>query len=238
MRLIAQRCLYGVDRNPMAVDLAKLSLWLATLAKDHPFTFLDHAIRCGDSLVGLTRRQIEGFTWQPEIQTLLFAKDVAQRTAAALRERKNLLGMGDDYGTPQLKREKLEKADELLDLVRFIGDAVIAAYFSADKDKAREQNRVELAARISDYLVKGDLRLRPTAEVKALRGEAVNSEQRTVNSDADSPTVHRSPFTVYRSPFSLGNRVSGSVRAGESWLRCHRRQPAVRWKEHPPQREP
>lgn len=51
-RLIAQRCLYGVDRNPMATDLAKLSLWLATLAKDHPFTFLDHAIRCGDSLVG------------------------------------------------------------------------------------------------------------------------------------------------------------------------------------------
>ena len=41
-RLIAQRCLYGVDKNPMAVDLAKLSLWLATLAKDHPFTFLDH----------------------------------------------------------------------------------------------------------------------------------------------------------------------------------------------------
>ena len=39
----------------MAVDLAKLSLWLATLAKDHPFTFLDHALRCGDSLVGLTQ---------------------------------------------------------------------------------------------------------------------------------------------------------------------------------------
>src|SRR5262249_43431745 len=37
-RVIAQRCLYGVDKNPMAVDLAKLSLWLATLAKDHPFT--------------------------------------------------------------------------------------------------------------------------------------------------------------------------------------------------------
>ena len=51
-RLIAQRCLYGVDKNPMAVDLAKLSLWLATLAKDHPFTFLDHALRHGDSLVG------------------------------------------------------------------------------------------------------------------------------------------------------------------------------------------
>ena len=41
-RLVAQRCLYGVDKNDMAVDLAKLSLWLVTLAKDHPFTFLDH----------------------------------------------------------------------------------------------------------------------------------------------------------------------------------------------------
>jgi N-6 DNA Methylase len=54
-RLIAQRCLYGVDKNPFAVTLAKLSLWLVTLAKKQPFTFLDHALKCGDSLVGLTR---------------------------------------------------------------------------------------------------------------------------------------------------------------------------------------
>jgi hypothetical protein len=47
-RLVAQRCLYGVDKNPLAVEMAKLSLWLLTLAKDKPFTFLDHAIRCGD----------------------------------------------------------------------------------------------------------------------------------------------------------------------------------------------
>ena len=57
-RLIAQRCLYGVDRNPVAVDLAKMSLWLVTLAREHALTFLDHALRHGDSLVGLTRRQI------------------------------------------------------------------------------------------------------------------------------------------------------------------------------------
>ena len=63
-RLVAQRCLYGVDRNPVAVDLAKLSLWLITLAKDHPLTFLDHALRHGDSLVGLSRRQIEAFHWK------------------------------------------------------------------------------------------------------------------------------------------------------------------------------
>ena len=171
MRTIAQRCLYGVDRNPMAVDLAKLSLWLATLAKDHPFTFLDHSIRYGDSLVGLTRRQIECFTWKTEFTTgQLWEQEVRKRTAAALRERQNLLGLGDDYGTPQLKREKLEKADELLDLVRFIGDAAVAAFFLADKDKAREAKRAELAERIAENRGKGDFRKRPTDEVKALRG--------------------------------------------------------------------
>ena len=51
-RLVAQRCLFGVDVNPMAVQLARLSLWLATLARDRPLTFLDHHLRCGDSLVG------------------------------------------------------------------------------------------------------------------------------------------------------------------------------------------
>src|SRR5262249_55133023 len=52
-RLVAQRCLYGVDKNPVAVEMAKLSLWLLTLAKGKPFTFLDHALRCGDSLIGV-----------------------------------------------------------------------------------------------------------------------------------------------------------------------------------------
>ncbi|MGE3840237.1 MAG: N-6 DNA methylase [Vicinamibacterales bacterium] len=51
-RLVARHCLYGVDRNPMAVHLARLSLWLATLARDVPLTFLDHHLRTGDSLLG------------------------------------------------------------------------------------------------------------------------------------------------------------------------------------------
>ena len=51
-RGIAQRCLFGVDVNPMAVQLARLSLWLATLSGDRPLTFLDHRLRAGDSLVG------------------------------------------------------------------------------------------------------------------------------------------------------------------------------------------
>jgi hypothetical protein len=51
-RTVAQRCLFGVDLNPMAVQLARLSLWLTTLSADRPLTFLDHHLRLGDSLVG------------------------------------------------------------------------------------------------------------------------------------------------------------------------------------------
>ena len=53
-RLVAERCCYGVDRNPMAVEMAKLSMWLTTVAKNRPFTFLDHAIKAGDSLLGIS----------------------------------------------------------------------------------------------------------------------------------------------------------------------------------------
>jgi hypothetical protein len=51
-RTLAERCLYGVDLNPMAVQLARLSLWLATLAADRPLSFLDHRLQSGDSLLG------------------------------------------------------------------------------------------------------------------------------------------------------------------------------------------
>src|SRR5262252_10257276 len=51
-RSIAERCLYGVDLNPMAVQLARLSLWLATLAADRPLSFLDHRLVAGDSVLG------------------------------------------------------------------------------------------------------------------------------------------------------------------------------------------
>lgn len=52
-RLISERCLYGVDINPLAVELAKLSIWLITLSKDRPFGFLDHNLKSGDSLLGV-----------------------------------------------------------------------------------------------------------------------------------------------------------------------------------------
>ena len=61
LRIVVERCLYGVDRNPLAVEMAKLSLWLLTLQRSRPFTFLDHSIRCGDSLLGVDLKQLS--TW-------------------------------------------------------------------------------------------------------------------------------------------------------------------------------
>ncbi|MGH9309284.1 MAG: Eco57I restriction-modification methylase domain-containing protein [Vicinamibacterales bacterium] len=57
-RAVAQRCLFGVDINPMSVQLGRLSLWLATLSGDKPLTFLDHHLRAGNSLVGASIDEI------------------------------------------------------------------------------------------------------------------------------------------------------------------------------------
>ena len=84
-RLIAQRCLYGVDKNEMAADLAKLSLWLATLARDHEFTFLNHALRHGDSLAGFTARQIGAFHWETEIGLSVIPRTGNARASLAQR---------------------------------------------------------------------------------------------------------------------------------------------------------
>ncbi len=51
-RRVVERCIYGVDKNPLAVELAKLSLWLATASADKPLSFIDHHLKCGDALVG------------------------------------------------------------------------------------------------------------------------------------------------------------------------------------------
>jgi Alw26I/Eco31I/Esp3I family type II restriction m6 adenine DNA methyltransferase len=51
-REVVERCIYGVDLNPLAVELAKLSLWLHTVSRDRPLNFLDHHLRCGNSLIG------------------------------------------------------------------------------------------------------------------------------------------------------------------------------------------
>ena len=90
-RLVAERCLYGVDKNPLAVEMAKMSLWLITLSGDKPFTFVDHALRHGDSLIGVGEAEFtywansnQGTTWS------LFDEQNRQELAKAKTTRREL----------------------------------------------------------------------------------------------------------------------------------------------------
>lgn len=143
-RLVAQRCLYGVDKNPLATDLAKLSLWLATLARDHEFSFLDHALKSGDSLVGLTQTQIAAAHWDTSKAGLpLFRQLVKERVVEAMKGRAEIQAAPDD--TTRATQEQRHKSLEArLKEIRLMGNAVIAAFFAEDKPKPREKKRAEV----------------------------------------------------------------------------------------------
>lgn len=168
MRLVASRCIYGVDKNAAAVDLAKLSVWLVTLARDHAFTFLDHALRHGDSLVGLTRDQIRGLRWTHDFgaQGLPLFPQVEQEAKQASELRLELEGLGDDAAV-ETKRELLRAAEDETLAARVAGDLVIHAFFSAEKDKGRltELHRVQ---RLLEDIRAGRARL--AASVDLARG--------------------------------------------------------------------
>jgi N-6 DNA Methylase len=151
-RLVAQRCLYGVDKNPRAVDLARLSLWLATLARDHEFTFLDHALKCGDSLVGLSTAQIAAATWDDTKPALpLFRQLVKDRVAEALKARAEIQAAPDDT-TRAIQEARHRSLEGRLAPIRMMGDAVISAFFAADKPKTRETKRAEVESWLSGSL--------------------------------------------------------------------------------------
>ena len=146
-RLVAQRCLYGVDRNPKAVDLAKLSLWLTTLASEHPLTFLDHALRHGDSLVGLSISQLQAFHWKGDaphfeegFEALEGRAHLAE--AAVLRQ---LIREADDTVSDGELRDLWDAAQSETAAVRLLGDLVLAAFFEGAKPKEREVKRKEFA---------------------------------------------------------------------------------------------
>lgn len=163
-RLIAQRCLYGVDKNPMATDLARLSLWLATLAREHEFSFLDHALKTGDSLVGLTRAQIAAVHWdasRPELP--LLRPLVRDRLAEAQKGRAEIQAAPDDV-TRAIQETRHRAVEQRVEAVRRTGDAVISAFFSSQKPKERETRRSEVESWFA-----GDRDLWPRIEAAAAK---------------------------------------------------------------------
>ncbi len=117
-RYIARHCLFGVDLNPMAVQLARLSLWLTTMVRDAPLTFLDHHLKVGDSLVGASlddlvrrppafkgeRRQRRGRGRLTAAELPLFSGDEQAQLMRAILPARAKLTAADD--TPATVREK------------------------------------------------------------------------------------------------------------------------------------
>lgn len=141
-RHVASSCLYGVDRDDMAVELAKLSLWLETLAKNKPFSFLDHALRQGDSLVGLVdEEQVRSFHTDPEAgyrQNLRLGGNVEEHIDAVLSEITELRGEIErtpvaDPADVEHKTHLLHRADERTSQLRVAADAVVAAALGAER---------------------------------------------------------------------------------------------------------
>ncbi len=149
-RLIAERCLYGVDRNPMAADLAKVSLWLVTLSRDRPLTFVDHALRSGDSLLGLSQEQIGAFTWKkgPLPAQLELQTEVRDAVEAGSWLRREIAEASPDTSPPD-RADWLRDVDEQLLAVRLYGDVVLEAFFSSPKAKKRKANRYKAFTQIA-----------------------------------------------------------------------------------------
>ena len=84
-RMVLKRCVYGVDKNPMAVELAKVSLWLHTFTVGAPLSFLDHHLRCGDSLFGTWVRPAAERTEEKSSLFLRGPLEQATRAAAPMQ---------------------------------------------------------------------------------------------------------------------------------------------------------
>jgi hypothetical protein len=83
-RRVVENCLYGVDLNPLAVELAKLALWLETVAADQPLTFLDHHLRHGNSLIGARVSEIGALPGKHDAFKDVFDKELAAKLPAFL----------------------------------------------------------------------------------------------------------------------------------------------------------
>ncbi len=161
-RAVCDRCLYGVDRDPLAAEMAKLSLWLTTMAKDRPFSFLDHAIRVGDSLLGITdmdqvrwlhldssagrKLHTSLFDYAGLLEPLVKQALVARQRVANIR----VITLRDVEDKARLSRE----ADSLLGTLHVIADAIIGAALASSTGSQRvlDDRLRALAPRVAGVL--------------------------------------------------------------------------------------
>ncbi|GAA1434516.1 hypothetical protein GCM10009601_59160 [Streptomyces thermospinosisporus] len=128
-RQVIEHCLYGVDINPMAVEMAKLSLWLVSMDPGRPFTFLDDRLVCGDSLLGVhSMEQIQSVHMKPGQQTDILAEQARELVDQLTRERLAITAIkGVDLPALQEKRERLEEVNRHSRRLRLVGDLIAGA---------------------------------------------------------------------------------------------------------------
>ena len=159
-RLVAEKCLYGVDINPLAVELAKLSLWLITTSKGRPFSFLDHNLKCGDSLLGVSDvNQLIQFRMKPDPKAngSLMSETIRQTLDVVLKEREEIRSMRDrDITDIRLAETKNTKVENLIRNIRDYADYFIGEVLVAGKPTKKTAARLDAAALEGEALLSGD----------------------------------------------------------------------------------
>lgn len=159
-RLIAARCLYGVDPNPLAVELAKLSIWLVTLAKGRPFGFLDHNLRCGDSLLGVHRPdQLTELSMTPtgKGQQRLFGKNIERAVMEAIELRQRLREMPiRDIRDVEVMARLDADARQKLEVPERIADAFIGEVFASGSTGTALENALSSMTVQAGQAIEGD----------------------------------------------------------------------------------
>lgn len=159
-RLIAERCLYGVDLNPLAVELAKLSIWLITLAKGRPFGFLDHNLRCGDSLLGIHRLdQLTQLSMAPtgQNQLRLFGQNIERAVLEAIELRRQLREMPvRDIRDVEAMAHLDADARRKLEVPECIADALIGEVFASGGNGAALENALASLTIQAGQVIDGD----------------------------------------------------------------------------------
>lgn len=158
-RLVAERCIYGVDLNPMAVELGKLSIWLITMARGYPFGFLDHNLKCGDSLLGIHDiNQLIELRLKPsgERQQRLFGQNIqiAVNKAMLLRHQMRKIPLRDIRDVEAMESLNGEVCNELR-LAERLADCFIGVIFAADTPREAERNLHNISL-YADKSVGGD----------------------------------------------------------------------------------
>ena len=144
-RIVAERCLYGVDKNPLAVEMAKLSLWLITLAKARPFTFLDHAFKWGDSLVGVNLEQLRYWNLDTTGTPALFADKIRLQVEQVIELRRQIAAKPGMTAQDQTEKAYLlAKANAIANDLRDGCDLLVASYFNDLSEAEREGLRQTL----------------------------------------------------------------------------------------------